>query len=72
MDPRLAEPCEVELTDDIQRKREAIKTKYPNSKSWASKVDQMEDKQVLAVYSRLNMERNAQIRRYKDLNQKRK
>lgn len=53
--------------DDIQLKREAIKKKYPNSKSWASKVDQMEDKQVLAVYSRLSIEANKSIKRYKSL-----
>lgn len=58
--------------DDIQLKREAIKKRYPNSTSWASKVDKMPDKQVLAIYSRLSIEATKTIRRYKALDQKRK
>jgi hypothetical protein len=55
---------------DIQSKREAIKKKYSNSMSWAAKVDQMPEKQVLAVYSRLTIELNAHNRRLKNLTRK--
>jgi hypothetical protein len=33
--------------------REALKKAYPNSKSWAEKVDKMQPNQVTAVYIRL-------------------
>ena len=37
--------------DDVSRKREALKAVYP-SKRWATKVNNMSDNQVIAVYLR--------------------
>ena len=41
--------------DDIDLKRELIKTAY-DSQSWADKVDKMSPAQVVAVYIRLKSE----------------
>ena len=38
--------------DDTSRKREAVKGVYP-SKKWATKVNNMSEGQVIAVYLRL-------------------
>lgn len=35
--------------DDIQRKRESLKTVYPNQ-TWSKKVDKMSDNAVVALY----------------------
>ena len=37
--------------DDVSKKREALKAVYP-SKRWATKVNNMSDNQVIAVYLR--------------------
>jgi hypothetical protein len=37
-------------------KRELIKQAYPHSKTWASKVDQMSEKQVIAIFFRLKQQ----------------
>lgn len=37
----------------MTNEREALKKAYPNSKSWAEKVDKMRPDQVTAVYIRL-------------------
>lgn len=71
MDPRLANPCEAELSD-IQAKRTAIKQQYPNSPHWHEKVDKMPDSQVLAVHSRLMRKASDQIKRQKAQTKKRK
>lgn len=42
--------------DESARQREAVKSAYPNSKSWASKVDNMSDTQVTAIYLRFKSE----------------
>jgi hypothetical protein len=38
---------------DIDKKREALKKAYPNAK-WRIKVNKMDDRQVLAIYTRLH------------------
>lgn len=38
--------------EDIERKREAVKTVYPNSDTWHEKVDKMSSSQVAAIYIR--------------------
>lgn len=37
----------------IVKQREALKSAYPKSKKWATKVDKWPDNQVAAVYIRL-------------------
>lgn len=51
-------------------KREAIKKAYPNSPTWAARVDKMPDNQVVAVYSRLMAKANETQKRYKNLERK--
>lgn len=41
---------------NIEQDREVIKKAYPNSDSWAEKVDKMSPAQVSAVYIRLKKE----------------
>lgn len=36
--------------------RESIKKVYPNSHTWAEKVDRMSDSQVVAIYLRFKAE----------------
>jgi len=36
-----------------QHKRWMLKQQHPDSKSWATKVDNMSEKQVFAVYNRM-------------------
>ena len=36
--------------------REAIKKVYPDSPTWASKVDKMPDNQIVAIYIRFKSE----------------
>lgn len=37
----------------VHMEREQLKKAYPNSKSWAEKVDKMSPSQVTAIYIRL-------------------
>ena len=39
--------------NDDARKREALKAAYPTSKRWATKVNNMTETQVTAIYLRL-------------------
>lgn len=41
--------------DDVSKKREALKSVYP-SKRWATKVNNMPESQVIAVYLRLKQQ----------------
>jgi hypothetical protein len=38
---------------DVSREREELKKAYPNSHTWAGKVNKMSEAQVIAIYSRL-------------------
>lgn len=42
--------------EDIEQKREDVKSVYPNSDSWHEKVDAMSPEQVVAVYLRFQRE----------------
>lgn len=37
---------------DIDAMREAIKKPYSKSKTWAFRVDQMQNKQIIAIYAK--------------------
>lgn len=41
---------------DTEREREELKKVYPNSQSWAHKVDRMPPEQVAAIYIRFRNE----------------
>lgn len=40
------------MSDDILRKKEAVKAAYPGPK-WSEKVDKMSEGQIIAVFMRL-------------------
>jgi hypothetical protein len=42
--------------DGISEKKELIKKAYPHSKAWASKVNNMPEAQVTAIFIRLKRE----------------
>jgi hypothetical protein len=42
--------------DDMSQKKELVKKAYPHSKAWASKVNNMPEAQVTAIFIRLKRE----------------